>query len=307
MRAKWGNRPANCWASPMVVDNRAGAGGTIGSALAASAAPDGYTLVLGSLGTIGIAPSLYNSLSYNSDTAFAPITLAAGGQFFFAVNPDVPARTLKEFIDYAQANPGKLNYGSQGNGSTLHLAMEQIKRVASLDIVHVPFKTAPDLAAALLAGNIQVAITDFSSVLPLVRAGRVRALAVTSEKRSAAVPEIPTLAEAGLPGVSFISWVGFLAPAGTPGPIVEQLNTAMVSALNMPSVRQAIANAGGSEIFATSPDQFARFITRERAQWSGVIKALGVTVVASLDEGIELLTDLGRARTSEDGRIELVR
>jgi tripartite-type tricarboxylate transporter receptor subunit TctC len=196
---------------------------------------------------------------------------------FFAVNPDVPARTLKEFIAYAKANPGKLNYGSQGNGSTLHLAMEQVKRVASLDIVHVPFKTAPDLAAALLAGNIQVAITDFSSVLPLVRAGRVRALAVTSEKRSTAVPEVPTLAEAGLPGVSFISWVGFLAPAGTPAPIVEQLNTAMVSALNMPSVRQAIANAGGSEIFATSPDEFARFITRERAQWSGVIKALGVT------------------------------
>lgn len=272
-----GEQAGRLLGQPMVVDNRPGAGGTLGSAIAAAAAPDGYTILLGSIGTIGIAPATYPSLSYNPDTAFAPITLAAGGQFFFAVNNDQPARTLKEFLDQAKASPGKLNYGSQGSGSTLHLAMEQIKRTAGLDIVHVPFKTAPELAAALVAGNIQVAISDFSSLLPLVRANRVRALAVTSDKRSAAVPEIPTLSEAGLPGMNFISWVGFLAPAGTPRPIIDQQNGAMVAALNNPTVRQAIANAGGSEIYATTPDAFAQFLARERAQWTAVIKALGIT------------------------------
>lgn len=261
---------------PIVVDNRPGAGGTLGSAVAAGAAADGYTLLLGSIGTIGIAPSLYSSLSYDADTAFAPITLAVGGQFFFAVNPSVPAQNLKEFIAYAKAHPGKLNYGSQGSGSTLHLAMEQIRRMAGIDMVHVPFKSAPDLATNLISGEIQVAVTDFSSVLPLVRAGRVRALAVTGDKRAEAVPDIPTLSEAGLKDARFISWVGFLAPAGTPRPILEKLNGAMVAALKTPSVVQAIRNAGGSEIFATSIDEFDTFLKRERAQWSGVIKQLGL-------------------------------
>ena len=262
---------------PIVVDNRPGAGGTLGSAIAATAAPDGYTILMGSIGTIGIAPSLYKSLSYNADTAFTPLTLAAGGQFFFAVSNDLPVKNLTEFLSYAKANPGKLNYGSQGNGSTLHLAMEQVNRTAGLDTVHVPFKTAPELATALVAGTIQVAISDFSTLLPLVRAGRVRALAVTSDKRSTTVPDIPTLAEGGLPGVNFISWVGFLAPAGTPRPIVDQLNAAMVSALNTPAVRQAITNAGGSDIYASSADSFGQFLARERSQWGAVVKALGVT------------------------------
>lgn len=260
----------------IIVDNRPGAGGTLGSAIAANANADGYTVLLGSIGTIGIAPFLYASLPYDADKAFTPITLAAGGQFFFAVTPSLPARTLREFIEYAKANPGKLNYGSQGNGSTLHLAMEQVREATGIRMVHVPFKSAPELAAALVSGEISVAITDFASVLPLVRAQRLRALAVTGDRRSEAVPEVPTLSEAGLPGMRFISWVGFLAPAGTPAPIVGRLNAAMVSALGTPAVRQAIQAAGGSEIFGTTPEEFGRFLASERAQWSKVIKALGL-------------------------------
>jgi tripartite-type tricarboxylate transporter receptor subunit TctC len=262
---------------PFVIDNRPGAGGTLGSAVAAAAPADGYTIVLGSIGTIGIAPSLYRSLSYDADKAFAPITLAVGGQFFFAVAPNVPAGTLAEFITYAKANAGKLNYGSQGSGSTLHLAMEVIMRKAGVQMVHVPFKSAPDLATNLISGEIQAAVTDFSSVLPLVQAGRVKALAVTGGKRSDAVPQIPTLGQAGLSGTEFISWVGFLAPAGTPRPILEKLNTAMVQALQTPTVVESIRKAGGSDIFASSMDEFATFLARERAQWSAVIRELGIT------------------------------
>lgn len=260
----------------IIVDNRPGAGGTLGSAIAANANPDGYTVLLGSIGTIGIAPFLYASLPYDADKAFTPITLAAGGQFFFAVTPSLPAHSLREFIDYAKAHPGKLNYGSQGNGSTLHLAMEQLRETTGIQMVHVPFKSAPELAAALVSGEISVAITDFASILPLVRSQRVRALAVTGDKRSEALPDLPTLAEAGLPGMRFISWVGFLAPAGTPAPIVGRLHAAMVAALATPSVRQAIQAAGGSEIFGTSPEEFGRFLASERAQWSKVIRTLGL-------------------------------
>jgi tripartite-type tricarboxylate transporter receptor subunit TctC len=262
---------------PFVIDNRPGAGGTLGSAIAASAAPDGYTVVLGSIGTIGIAPSLYRNLSYDADKAFAPITLAVGGQFFFAVTPALPAATLNEFIAHARANPGKLNYGTQGSGSTLHLAMEVIMRKAGIQMVHVPFKSAPDLATNLASGEVQVAVTDFSSVLPLIQSGRLKALAVTGPRRADPVPNIPTLSEAGLSGTSFISWVGFLAPAGTPRPVLDKLNGAMVEALKTPSVVESIRKAGGSDIFASSVEEFGTFLARERAQWSSVIRELGIT------------------------------
>lgn len=262
---------------PFVIDNRPGAGGTLGSAIAASAAPDGYTIVLGSIGTIGIAPSLYRSLSYDADKAFAPITLAVGGQFFFAVTPTLPASTLSEFIAHARANPGKLNYGTQGSGSTLHLAMEVIMRKAGIQMVHVPFKAAPDLATNLASGEVQAAVTDFASVLPLVQSGRLKALAVTGPRRAEAVPNLPTLSEAGLTDTAFISWVGFLAPVGTPRPVLEKLNGAMVEALRTPSVVDSIRKAGGSDIFASSIEEFGSFLARERAQWSTVIRELGIT------------------------------
>jgi len=262
---------------PFVIDNRPGAGGTLGSAIAAAAAPDGYTVVLGSIGTIGIAPSLYRNLSYDADKAFAPITLAVGGQFFFAVTPTLPVATLTEFVAYARSNPGKLNYGTQGSGSTLHLAMEVIMRQAGIQMVHVPFKSAPDLATNLASGEVQAAVTDFSSVLPLVRSGRLRALAVTGSRRSDAVPNTPTLSEAGLSGTSFISWIGFLAPAGTPRLVLDKLNGAMVEALRTPSVVESIRKAGGSDIFASSVEEFGTFLARERAQWSSVIRELGIT------------------------------
>ena len=261
---------------PVVVENRPGAGGTVGSGEVAKAAPDGYTLLLGSIGTIGIAPGLYRSLPYDSDTAFAPITLAAGGQFFFVVHPSLPATSMSAFLAHARANPGKLNYGSQGSGSTLHLAMEQLMSSTRISMVHVPYKSAPALATALLSGEVPVAITDLPSVLPLVRSGQLRALAVTSDKRASVVPDVPTLAEGGVKDVRFISWVGFLTSAGTSPAIVNKLNGAMVAALKLPSTQQIFNNIGASEIFATSPEEFAAFIKRERAQWGAVIKATGV-------------------------------
>jgi tripartite-type tricarboxylate transporter receptor subunit TctC len=263
---------------PIVVENRPGAGGTIGSNVVATAAADGYTLLLGSIGTLAIAPSLYKKMPYDSDRAFAPVSLVAGGQFFLVANPSLPVGSAKELIDYAKARPGKLNYGSVGNGTALHLGMELMKKLAGIDIVHVPYKSAPEMATALVAGDIQLGLSDVPSALPYLRNGRMKALAATSRKRSALAPEVPTLVESGLTGFELVSWVGILAPAGTPADIVSRINDAIVKGLAEPAAQETLARIGASEVFASSPEAFASFLKAEREKWAPLVEASGAVV-----------------------------
>jgi tripartite-type tricarboxylate transporter receptor subunit TctC len=233
---------------PVVVENRAGAGGTVGSAAAAKAPADGYTLLYGSTSTLAIAPSLYRDLAYDPRTAFAPISLVSRGPILVAVNASVPARTLKEFIDLAKKAPGKLSYGSAGSGTPPHLAGELFKTVAEVDLLHVPYKGGAPAINDLVGGQVQAIFEGQVALLPHLKSGRVRALAITGDKRDPALPDVPTAGEAGLPKYDAHFWSGLVAPAGTPAEAIGRLN---------------------------APVEFGAFIDAELDKWARVVKASG--------------------------------
>lgn len=255
---------------PMVVENIAGAGGTIGSNVVARAAPDGYTLLMGTNGTLGVAPAVYSKLPYDSDTAFAPITLATEQQFVLVVNPTLPVKSLEELIAQAKRAPGSLNYGSAGNGSGPHLAMVLLERLAGIEMSHVPYKSTGPMVQALLAGDIQVGMPDIVGALPYIQAGRLRPLAVSRTSRSVMLQDVPTVQESGFAPFDVMSWVGVLAPAGTPPAIIEKLNKAISAALRVPEVQQRLATFD-SNIRTTTPQEFAAFIRAERKKWKEAV------------------------------------
>ena len=261
----------------VIVENRGGAGGTIGLAHVAKSAPDGYTLALGNLGTLAINPALYKEVPYDSTRSFDPISLVGGTPLLLVVHPSVPARTVKQLIALAKAQPGKLNYASAGSGGPTHLTMEIIKSQLGVNIVHVPYKGNVAAIISLVTGDTHMMITTILTPLPHMKNGRLRGLAVTTAKRQPAIPDIPTLGEGGLPGFDVSGWYGILAPAGTPPDIVAKLNAVIVQMMNSPEVNEKFTRQG-LEVFASTPDQFAAKIRSEMAKWGRVVRETRATV-----------------------------
>jgi len=270
-----GQQMTLAWGQPVVVDQRGGGGGAISAEAVARAAPDGYTLLLAT-GTHTINPSMYR-ISYDMVRDFAPVTLLASTPFVLAVNPSVPATSVAELIRLAKAKPGTLNYGSGGSGTPPHLATELFKTMAGVDMVHVPYKTVAAAIADLVAGRLQVMFTVGPAGLPQIQAGRLRGLAVSTAKRSAFAPDLPTVAESGLPGFDVFGWNGVLAPAGTPAPVIAKLQAEMVRALKLPEVRERIAGFGFEPVGST-PEEFAEFVKVDIARWAKVVKESGARV-----------------------------
>jgi tripartite-type tricarboxylate transporter receptor subunit TctC len=258
----------------VVVDNRTGAGGIVGTEIVAKAAPDGYTLVLVS-SSHAINPSLHRKLPYDSVRDFAPVALVVLSPGMLVVNPAVPARSVKEFVDWVRSKPGQLTYGSAGNATPVHLAMELLKSTERIDIVHAPYKGAAAAIPDLLGGHIVAMIPSTASVLPLVKAGKLRGLAVTSRARTAAAPDVPTMIESGVPDYDASSWYGLLAPAGTPRAIVARLNAGTEQVLHMSDVRERLI-AQGLDPAGGAPAEFAKKIDDELVKWARVIKAAGL-------------------------------
>jgi tripartite-type tricarboxylate transporter receptor subunit TctC len=271
----FGQKLTEAWGQPVIVDQRGGGGGTISAESVARAAPDGYTLLLAT-GTHTINPSMYK-VSYDMVKDFAPISLIASTPFILAVHPSVPASSVEELIRLAKAKPGELNYGSGGSGTPPHLATELFKSMAGINLVHVPYKTVAAAITDLIAGRLQVMFTVGPAGLPQVRAGTIRALAVSTAKRSAFVPALPTIAQTGLPGFDVFGWNGLLAPAGTPKEIIGRLHGAIVEALKLAEVRERIAGFGFEPIGST-PGEFGEFIKTDIAQWAKVVKESGARI-----------------------------
>jgi tripartite-type tricarboxylate transporter receptor subunit TctC len=256
-----------------IIDNRPGAGGTIGMEIAARAAPDGYTLVMGHIGTLAVNPALYPKLSYDPLRDFQPITLVAMIPNMMSVNPKVAAKSVKEIIALAQAKPGSLNYGSGGNGSAAHLATEYFKLMTKTDIVHIPYKGTAPAVTDLLAGNISMMITGVPPQLGQVKAGRLRPIAVATAKRLPMFPDLPTIGET-VKGYEATQWYGILAPAAVPKAHIGRLNAAIVKALHSPETKQQLSSEAAEPV-GNSPEEFGKFIRSEMARWAPVVKQSG--------------------------------
>jgi tripartite-type tricarboxylate transporter receptor subunit TctC len=263
------------WGQATVVDNRPGAGGTIACELAAKAAPDGYTLLLGNISTFAMAPSLYKKVNYDPVQSFAPITLVNTSANVLVAHPSVPAATTQALIALAKAKPGQINYASAGSGTSPHLAAELFKSMAGVDLVHVPYKGSPQALTDLLGGQTQIMFASLVSALPHIRQARLRALGVTSLKRAAALPDLPAISEAGLRGYDVSVWMGIVAPAGTPPAIIAQLNRQIAALLQSPDIRERLA-VQGLEAASNSPAEFRTYIASEVRKWAVVIKQAGV-------------------------------
>jgi tripartite-type tricarboxylate transporter receptor subunit TctC len=259
---------------PMVVDNRAGGGGNIGWGAVARSAPDGHTLLTIEM-SFTIAPALGTKQPFDPKKDFAHIITAAAAPHVLVVNPSVPAKTVQEFIAAAKSQPGKLNYGSGGNGTNTHLGGELFKREAAIDLTHVPYKGAGQVLQDLMGGQVQALVTSLPTALPHIKSGKLRALMVTSEKRSPLLPDVPSAKEAGLPRVAMDFWVGFSAPAGTSQPVIDKLNKAITDALNSADGRKRLAEQG-LEPVPNSPTQASQLVAAEMQRWGAVVKAAGI-------------------------------
>jgi len=272
-----GQKVAESVREPVIVENKPGAGGNIGADFVAKSAPDGYTILMGAVATHAINPTLYAHIPYDPVKDFAPVTQVASTPNVLVVNPSLPVSSVKEFIAYAKAHPGALNFGSGSTGSAGHLAGELFKAMSGVQMVHVPYKGAGPAMQDLIGGRIQLMFDNLASSLGQMRAGKVKALAVTTARRSALAPELPTIAESGLPGFDISTWFGVFAPGGTPRDLVQRLHDEFVKALADPAVREAMTKLGAEPVGST-PAQFAAYIRSEARKYAEVIKASGARV-----------------------------
>ena len=262
---------------PVVVDNKAGAGGNIGGALAAKAPADGYTLFMGTVGTHAINAALYKKMPFDHVKDFAPLSRVANVPNLLVAHPSQPFKTVPEMIAYAKANPGKINFGSPGNGASPHLSGELFKSMAKVELTHIPYKGSAPAVSDLLGNQIAIMFDNMPSVIPHVRSGKLRAIAISTAKRSPELPDVPTIAEAGVPGYEAVSWFGLFAPAATPKPVLDKLSAALSKVLANPEVQKKISAQGGETVNET-PAQFAAFIRSETTKWGKVVKESGATV-----------------------------
>jgi tripartite-type tricarboxylate transporter receptor subunit TctC len=267
---------SDAWGQPVVVDNRAGGGGTIAADLAAKSSPDGYTLLLPSI-SVALAPALYRKLPYDTEKDLAPVILVAVQQNLLVVNPSVPAKSVKELIALAKSKPGEIRVATGGAGASDHIAMELFRTIAGINLVNVPYKGQAPGTTALLGGEVQMQISPMASLMPLVKSGKLRALAVTGGTRASTAPELPTIAEAGLPGYEFRVWYALLAQGATPRPIIRKINEAFDRALAAQDVRERLAEMG-IEALGGSTEQFSLFLKNEIKKWTKVIKDAGIQV-----------------------------
>jgi tripartite-type tricarboxylate transporter receptor subunit TctC len=272
-----GDKLAIALGVPVVVENKPGAGGGLGAEFTAKAAPDGYTIMGGTISTHAINASLYKDLPYDPVKDFVPITLIARVPNMLVVNPAIPAKDVKELIVLLKANPTKYTFASSGNGTSQHLSGELFKSMAAVEMQHIPYKGSPPALQDVVGGQVTMTFDNITTAWPLAKAGKLRALAVTTAKRSSIAPDVPTLAEAGLPGFEVGSWQGVFAPARTPPAIIKRLNAEIVKILGMPDVREKLGGLG-AEIVADSPEEFAAFVKAEVVKWSDVVKKSGAKV-----------------------------
>ena len=272
-----GAKLTEAWGQQIVIDNRAGAGGVIGTDIAAKAVPDGYTLLFGTSAGLTINPALNSKLPYDAVKDFAPVSLLVLNPQILVVHPAVPVNSVKELVALAKARPGQLNYASVGLGSPNHMGMELLKALTGIDIVHVPYKGTGPAITDLLGGQVQVMFNSMPSVIPLVASGKLKGLAVGSVQRSPAVPDIPTVAEAGVPGFENVTWYGMFAPAKTPHDIIVKLNKQVVQILASPEMAQRLASQG-AEPRSSTPEELTKFMRVESERWNKVIKTAGIKV-----------------------------
>lgn len=259
---------------PVIVENKPGAGGNIGGAYAAKSEPDGYTILMAAAGMTVINPSLYQKMPYDPVKDLAPVTMLVREHNLMAVNPSIPAKTLQEFIAYAKSKPRELNFGSPGNGSPAHLAGQLMNQTVGLDMVHVAYKGSGPAVVDLMAGHISMMIDNMPALMPHVQSGKIRALAVPSEKRAAAAPDVPTFAEAGMKDFVVTAWKGVMVPAGTPKDVIGQLHKAMVKIMAKPDIKKKMIEMGAEPVTDT-PEKFGQTIKTETAWWGNLVKSTG--------------------------------
>jgi tripartite-type tricarboxylate transporter receptor subunit TctC len=262
---------------PVIIENKPGAGGGVGADFTAKAPPDGYTIMGGTISTHAINASLYKSLPYDPVKDFVPITLIARVPNMLVINPDIPAKNVAELITLLKANPGKYSFASSGNGTSQHLSGELFKSIAGVDMQHIPYKGSPPALQDVVGGQVAMTFDNITTAWPLAKGGKLRALAVTTAKRSAIAPDVPTLSESGLTGYEVGSWQGVFAPAGTPAAIVKRLNAEIVKIINMPDVKEKLIGLGAEPVGNTS-EEFAALVKTEVAKWAEVVKKSGAKV-----------------------------
>ncbi|HZM48464.1 MAG TPA: tripartite tricarboxylate transporter substrate binding protein [Burkholderiales bacterium] len=272
-----GAKLSETWGQPVVVDNRAGATGTIGADIVAKSPPDGYTLIMGHVNSHGIAPNLFKKLPYDAQRDFAMVAYVGYVPNVLVVHPSIPARNVKELIAIAKARPGQMSYASSGVGSTQHLAGEMLKLLAGIDILHVPYKGSGPAVVDLIAGHVVMNFDTMPPVLPHIRSGRMRALAVTTPKRAGPLPDVPTMVESGLKGFEMTNWYGVMAPAKTPREVVAKLNGEINKIMGLPEQKAKLEEVG-TQLDPISTEQFTKFLASEIAKYAKLVKASGVTI-----------------------------